>query len=180
MNMAELNKLVIRSIMEIPELRARQKKRDFSSAKEVFSEVQSALKTLLPVLRNYYRSEESQLDAIFAIEECAVNYVDLPRHQPYGTFLNDSVMKILNFLYDEDILPEDLILKWHNLPAKAHVKQFLPFFLHEPLLSPRRRQPSGGDLNEEDIGSLIRKIEALKKKLEPFIKWLQEAEEESE
>ncbi|OQV19096.1 Translation initiation factor eIF-2B subunit epsilon [Hypsibius exemplaris] len=179
--MDDVNKLIIRSILEIPEIRARQRKRELTSAKEVFGEVFHGLKILLPVLRNYYRSELSQMSALTSIVECAVNYVDLPRHQPYGAHLHESVMKIVKYLYDQDILAEEVILKWHRGASDEQVLSFLPFFLHEiaSQASPRRRHVSG-DLTDEDMTALARKVDLLKAKLEPFIKWLQEAEEESE
>ena len=68
------------------------------------------------------------------------------------------------------------------MPSKKHVDFFLPFFLHETsstLASPRRRHTSG-DLSDEDISALVRKVDVLKQKVEPVIRWLEEAEEESE
>lgn len=176
--MDELNKLVIRSIIEIPEIRARTKRKEFKDAGEVAKEVVAVMEFLKPVLQNYYKSPESQMDALYALEECVVNYMDLSKHQPYGSFLMAGCPKILHCLYNL-VLTEDVIMKWYQLPVKAHIRRFIPFFLHEiSQNSPRRRQISG-ELDEEEVLSLINKIEVYKLKIQPLIKWLEEAEEES-
>ena len=102
----DLNKLVMRSILEIPELRAKERRKEFASPREVFAEVQEVLATLKAVLQNYNRNMASQLNLLYAVEDCAVNYIDLPRHQPYGAYLHECVAKIIKFLYDEDVLLE--------------------------------------------------------------------------
>ncbi|XP_055347031.1 translation initiation factor eIF-2B subunit epsilon-like [Paramacrobiotus metropolitanus] len=180
--MTELNKLVVRAIIEIPELKSLKQRTELKSVKDASAQIVSAFETLLPVLRNYYRSSESQMDALLAIEECAVNYLDLPRHQPYGNLVISCCLNILHFLYNNDILTEDVIRKWYAEPEKAQVRRFLPFFLHEQQQhSPAgRRRHISGDLSDDEVSGLVKKAELLKQKIAPFIHWLEEAEEESD
>ncbi|GAV02889.1 hypothetical protein RvY_13396 [Ramazzottius varieornatus] len=181
-SMSDVNKLVLRAVLEIPELRGKTSKKEFSSSNEVHNEVTNIVKKVLPVFRNYYRNAESQLDALFSLEDCLVNYIDMTKHQPYGAHLADSAMKLFHFLYEQDILGEEVILKWYRQASNKHVEQFLPFFLHESSspTSPSRRRHQSGDLTDEDVQSLIKKIDALKKKVEKFVVWLMEAEEEDD
>lgn len=66
----------------------------------------------------------------------------------YKDELFNSSMKILNQLYDEDILEEEVLLEWAKKPSKKYISKEMSKKLHE--------------------------------KVEPFIKWLQEAEVDSD
>nr|XP_034300396.1 translation initiation factor eIF-2B subunit epsilon isoform X2 [Crassostrea gigas] len=73
-----------------------------------------------PLILNYIKSEESQLDCLHALEYFALS------NKTVSTLL----VKLLNILYDADILSEVVLIKWHNMEKeeeyKAIAKQVAP------------------------------------------------------
>lgn len=131
--MKDVNSLVIKAILNL----ACQ-----SEDKDYFSVVKSHLNHLLPLVRNYIRSDESQNDCIYALEEYCLN------NESILTPMN--FIKIIQYLYDNSVLDEDIIVSWFK----------------EPKMLP--------DHETEDQKKLRSRKEVIL-----FIKWLLEAEEES-
>jgi translation initiation factor eIF-2B subunit epsilon len=117
-----------------------QEGQDTLSAKELFAYCESSLLYLSPLLQNYVKSLESQLQLIQTLEEQA--------------FLNEIVgiifVRILHSLYDKDVIKEIAIMKWNTLSVTGSSEETLKHH------------------------------ERLKKQAQPFIQWLDEAEEESD
>ncbi|XP_046394084.1 translation initiation factor eIF-2B subunit epsilon [Ischnura elegans] len=137
----EVNLLVVKSIMSIPHAKT-EKQGDLSTPKgqlsgqQLFQQLKPIVQHFLPILKNYIRNKEAQFDCLQAIEEHAVDTAEF----------GEIVVKILHMLYDQDVLAEETIIKWH--------------------------QSSVSEAREE--------AKHLHTKLTPFIRWLQEADEESE
>ncbi|XP_076343757.1 eukaryotic translation initiation factor 2B subunit epsilon isoform X2 [Tachypleus tridentatus] len=132
--MKEVNTLVMKAILEIP----KQGSQEPLQPQVYLVALKPLLSQLLPLMKNYVRSKESQLDCLSALEEFGI----------VNEELGVIIMKVLHFLYEKDILSEPVILEWYSNP---------------PVL---------GDLDPAEQNLLRRKVQ-------PFIKWLEEAEEES-
>ncbi|KAH9529784.1 DnaJ sub C member 3, variant 4 [Dermatophagoides farinae] len=128
----EVNSLVIKAVLNL----ALNSDGNFSST------VKSNLKYGLPIIQNYIKSISSQNDCIYSIEEFQLQNKELV------TSLH--LIKIIKFLYEENVLEEDLILKWFYKPKSL----------------------SDHVTSEQET---LRKS----KEVGLFIKWLEEAEEES-
>lgn len=94
----EVNSLVIKAVLNL----ALNSDGNFSST------VKSNLKYGLPIIQNYIKSISSQNDCIYSIEEFQLQNKELV------TSLH--LIKIIKFLYEENVLEEDLILKWFYKP----------------------------------------------------------------
>ncbi|XP_014668054.1 PREDICTED: translation initiation factor eIF-2B subunit epsilon-like [Priapulus caudatus] len=128
--MRELNTLVTRAVLEMPHIRAGG---DDDAAALTPPQLMLQLKPLLvkfaPILSNYFKSADSQLDCLNALEEYSL-----------GCSSTAAVLaKVLHYLYNEEILGEQVIMQWYTKCQHAD----------------------------------------LKSQVQPFITWLQEAEEES-
>jgi translation initiation factor eIF-2B subunit epsilon len=79
---------------------------DFSEkpAKVQWEKTKEAILKLKGVFANYVKTMEHQMDLLGAIEEYAN---DNPQYRPL-------LMQTFHLLYDEEILTEDAILKWHK------------------------------------------------------------------
>ncbi|XKL63359.1 hypothetical protein PGB90_005723 [Kerria lacca] len=123
----EVNYNILRAILSI------QMNQEKPTMKEILQHVDSKLKYFTPILRNYIKNEEAQRDCLPAIEDVVFTSDKLKTISP----------KIIQFLYDKDILSEEIILSWFD------------------------------DISKNDVHNV-------KNILIPFIKWLNEAEEESD
>ncbi|CAG2161273.1 unnamed protein product [Oppiella nova] len=132
--MKDLNFLVIKAILDLPNSAV--------NPSAYFAQLKPSLDHLLPLIRNYIKSKESQNDCIEAIEDYCLK--DCQRITPI------MFVKLINYLYDNEVLREDVILEWHT-NAKP-----LPEL----------------DLEEQES---LRSHKAI----QGFIQWLTEAEEES-
>lgn len=128
--MKEVNSNLIKALLKLAE-----EKDNFDKA------VREYFDHMLPMIKNYIRSIDSQKDCIYAIEE----FFLLNNQYKPATFT-----KILDYLYDNNVLEEDLIISWFKKP------QSLP------------------DHEIEEQQTL-----RSQKEIRLFIKWLEEAEEES-
>ncbi|CAG0882649.1 unnamed protein product [Darwinula stevensoni] len=126
-SMKELCILVTRAIVSLSA--------DTEDPSALLASLLPLLTQLLPLFQQYIKGKESQLDCLAGLEEHA-------REHPAFAL---AFMRVLNFLYDKDILAEEAILEWNA---------------------------SGVTLE----GSAAE----IRKKVEPFIKWLKEADEESD
>ncbi|CAH1225813.1 EIF2B5 [Branchiostoma lanceolatum] len=104
-SMQELNVCVVRCVLESAHLRASL----MATASEYLAALKPLLQPMKGLLKNYIRNSESQQDCLMALEEY------------FGTHLNISavLVSVLNFLYNEDILEEDSILKWYRHTAPS-------------------------------------------------------------
>ena len=132
--MKDLNALVIKAILDLPECD--------DSPSAYFSRLKPTLDHLLPLIRNYIKSKDSQNDCITSIEEYSL--VNVQR-------INSLVfVKLINYLYDKEVLKEDIIIEWYQNP-----KPLVEFDLEE----------------QEQLRA--------QKPIQGFVQWLEEAEEES-
>ncbi|XP_078618032.1 translation initiation factor eIF2B subunit epsilon-like isoform X2 [Branchiostoma floridae x Branchiostoma japonicum] len=104
-SMQELNVCVVRCVLESAHIRASL----MATASEYLAALKPLLQPMKGLLKNYIRNSDSQQDCLLALEEY------------FGTHLNISavLVSVLNFLYNEDILEEDGILKWYRHPAPS-------------------------------------------------------------
>jgi len=129
--MKDLNMLVIKAILDLPE-----------NHNTYFTQLKPCFDHLLPLIRNYIKSKESQNDCLSSLEEYCLSQAD--RLTPL------VLVKVIAYLYDAEVLKEDVILEWYK-----NAKPLAEFDLEE----------------QETLRS--------QKPILNFIKWLQEAEEES-
>uniref|UniRef100_H2ZHD6 Translation initiation factor eIF2B subunit epsilon n=1 Tax=Ciona savignyi TaxID=51511 RepID=H2ZHD6_CIOSA len=129
MSVKDVVQTVTRSLLEIATDRT-------SNNAHYFSTVKKILAHYIPLLLNYNKHGSSQLDCIYTLEEFALN------SEPT---LNCLVKVILMYLYESDVLSEEVILHWNSNPRKLT-----------------------GIFSTEEV----------RNKVEKFIEWLEEAEEE--
>jgi len=93
----ELNGLLMKTILTLP-------LRSHGNAGQYFSQFKATAVRFLPLLKNYFRSRDSQKDLLGAIEEAS----------RCNDAILSSVPKVVHLLYDEelDILSEQVILDW--------------------------------------------------------------------
>ena len=115
-----------------------------------FTSFQPILKYFTPLFHNYVKSIESQRDCLYSMEHFALSKA--------STFTPGVFVKTLNYLYDEEILAEEVILHWHKN--------------HAPL-------PSLFINKNQSIDTLSQKKLRDSKLMINFVNWLAEAEEES-
>ncbi|XP_033107936.1 translation initiation factor eIF-2B subunit epsilon-like [Anneissia japonica] len=132
-SMKELVQLVTKAIVELPNTHSPT----VLTAKEFAAFIIPFIKTLIPLLKNYLKGSESQLDFLGSLQECCITIGSLCVSLP----------KILNILYDKDVLHEQVIVHWFK---KIPANDASPIF------------------------------QQLRKNVEPFITWLEEAEEETD
>ena len=96
--MKEVNSLVLKAILKL----AHQESGDF------FVILKEYMKHMLPVIKNYIRSHESQNDCIYSIEEFYLNNEDTIKPVVFA--------KIVQYLYNENVLEEEIILTWFKKP----------------------------------------------------------------
>lgn len=127
--------LVVKSILALPSLMGGE--HEYSTKK-----VLPILTKLLPLFKNYVKSPETQKDCLIALEEFALANSD--------NMSSGVLVKVIHYLYDKEVLAEQIILRWVNHPS--------------PL--------SEWDLVEQQH---LRKGA----EIQLFKRWLEEAEEES-
>ncbi|XP_034257090.1 translation initiation factor eIF-2B subunit epsilon isoform X2 [Thrips palmi] len=123
-SMREVNLLVVKAILNLPKLESGSYLPQLWPLQTYF----------MPIYKNYIRNPTAQIDCLQALQELAMAEQELLT----------AVPKLLSVLYNQDILNEEVILKWHS--------------------------ELEGDSEAEDLYKVAG----------PFIKWLEEAEVESE
>jgi len=95
----ELNGLLMKTILTLP-------LRSHENAGQYFSQFKVNAVRFLPLLKNYFRSRDSQVDVLGAIEEASCS----------SDLILSNVPKVVHLLYDEelDILSEQVILDWYS------------------------------------------------------------------
>ncbi|KAH9414859.1 DnaJ sub C member 3, partial [Dermatophagoides pteronyssinus] len=102
----EVNALVIKALLNLA--RNSNNQQQGNSNHHFLQTINSNLKYGLPIIRNYIKSISSQNDCIYAVEEFQL--------QNKESISSLYLVKIIEFLYEENILEEDLILKWFYRP----------------------------------------------------------------
>ena len=115
--------------------------------KPYFAALQTALQHCLPLFRHYVSTKDSQRDCLLALE----NYLLVSENALFSTSI---LVRMLNHLYDKDVLGEEAILQWYQNP------QLFPEMFHQ--------------IEGEDRTSLRQN-----RVLKTFVQWLLDAEEES-
>ncbi|XP_076445961.1 translation initiation factor eIF2B subunit epsilon-like [Babylonia areolata] len=128
----EVHQAVVKVLVEVP-LCAHSK----AQGKELFTAVLRHVDTHRGLLKHYIKNKEAQWDCLHALEDFAVE----------NERMLSVLSKVVQYLYDKDVLDERIIIAWHNTEAVE---------------------------DEEEEHNKIRK------QMEAFVTWLNEAEEESE
>lgn len=105
-NYREANFQVIRAMLTL------NNKAELEALNQVryFSQLISKLNYFLPVLKNYIKSTDSYEDCLSAIEDVAKS----------EEMLNTVAIKVIHHLYNENVLSEESILKWHQKDEDSH------------------------------------------------------------
>eukprot|EP01087_Luapelamoeba_hula_P004415 TRINITY_DN1435_c0_g1_i1.p1 TRINITY_DN1435_c0_g1~~TRINITY_DN1435_c0_g1_i1.p1 ORF type:complete len:497 (-),score=143.23 TRINITY_DN1435_c0_g1_i1:61-1551(-) len=93
---------------------------------------------------------------------CLEKKIDTTKGKPKTEFLAKKVLHVFKYLYDEDLLDEDVILQWY-----------------EPEDADDGVEGGGSTSNNNNKGNNAGQ-DPLRKAVAPFCKWLQEAESESD
>lgn len=147
---SEVNMLIVRALLDLPaQLDAP------AAPTSLASQIKSMLTRFWGVVKNYIRSPDSQLECLKATE-----YYTLmaQKSQHSANFTPATLTALISFLYDKDVLEEEVIMRWHRSP------QPLSALLLDDV-----------EVKSEEQAAL-RNHAAITK----FIEWLQEAEEESD
>lgn len=99
-NYREANFQVIRAMLTLNT----KAQMDVLNQVRYFTQLQSQLNYFLPVLKNYIKNMDSCEDCLSAIEDVAKG----------EEMLNTVVVKVIHHLYNENVLSEESILKWHQ------------------------------------------------------------------
>lgn len=112
-SMKEVNTLLVKAILEMPVKKA-------TSPQQYWAALRKNLIFLQTLLKNYLRNNESQNDCLASIQNFMENHTDFA----------STVLKILHFLYEGDLLSESAILGWYeSLPTGHHSKTQVSAFV---------------------------------------------------
>lgn len=111
MQLNEVNFFVIKAIFSLPAIQ------NSSDPLETFKNVYDYLGD--KVLKNYIKGDGAMVDCLNAIIECCEE----------SEKLRPKLLKTLHFLYNEDVLSEDIILSWFEDIDKEWVKKSLKKFI---------------------------------------------------
>lgn len=169
-NIDVLHSLLTKCILEYPILT-----KTGTDPKSYATAITKLLKTLLGIFKNYIKDEVSSLSLLQSLEDTASEH----------PVIIDSCQKILYFFYDNDILKEDVILKWYEDTADKEEGNLKSGFGGD-----FSDDEDDGDEEEEEEEEIIGtetkseddnvSAELIRKALKPFIEWLRDAEEESD
>ncbi len=136
-SMKEVNSLVIKAMLSLPAIITPVKSiylliwyfltklillsiyQSISGNKEYWAALLPIVKHFKPVLENYLKNNQSQLDSLEAMEEYGVHHAELAQ----------AVFQALHFLYEQDVLSEEAILEWYENPPNdpSALKTFRKF-----------------------------------------------------
>ncbi|KAK7603353.1 hypothetical protein V9T40_003352 [Parthenolecanium corni] len=109
---SEVNFNVIRAILNI-------NLSDAGNAKQMWQHMESKLKYFLPIIRNYIKDSRAQRDCLAALEDVTASYGQLKM----------VLVKIINYMYDKDVLAEEAIVAWYNELSNEEIKTCLLSFI---------------------------------------------------
>lgn len=118
---------------------------------DFFSQLKSIFTIFLNLIKNYIKSHDSQVMCLQALEQFSLNRKEM--------MTTPRLCKLIMMLYEEDVLEDEAIIDWYS--NVRPLPQLLVF---------------GDESVEADAQVKLRKEDVLVK----FIKWLEEAEEESD
>jgi translation initiation factor eIF-2B subunit epsilon len=105
--MKEVNMKVIAAILELPNIEKEL------SAQELLAKQLPLLTQLLPLIKNYIKNMESQLDCLAALEEYCYNHPTTVQ----------ILSKVISVLYDKDVLSEEAILRWFKQDNEDNLEE---------------------------------------------------------
>jgi translation initiation factor eIF-2B subunit epsilon len=144
----EVNTLMIQALIEVADSAA--------EGTTLAAKTLSLVKFLLPLIKNYVRDETSQSDCLLALEEYYLCNKE--------TFNASLLVKVIKFLYDNDILEEEVICEWFR-DASGELSCLIHKLKEE-------------EVDEEKVN--CQRLSLRKERLvKQFIQWLEEADEES-
>ena len=117
--------------------------------KSISVKVEDVVNQFLPLIKNYIKTQNSQKDCLLSLEEFTLSNIN--------TTSMNLLTKMISFLYEKEILEEDVILNWYESPSTISSLLF-------------------------DIEYDIKDQTFLRqqKSILTFVQWLKEAEEESD
>lgn len=118
---------------------------------DFFSQIKTVFSFFLKLIKNYIKSSESQVICLRAMEQFCLHRKD--------ALTTARLCKLIMFLYEEDVLEDESIVNWYN-----NIKPLPQLMVFED------------DPHEMAKQATLRKEDVLVK----LIKWLEEAEEESD
>lgn len=143
----EVNTLIMQALIEVSD--------STSTSPTAAVRTLSLLKFLQPLIKNYVRDERSQADCLLALEEYHLHNKE--------AFNASMFVKVIKYLYDNDVLEEEVICEWFNDPSGD-----LSDLIHK----------AKEEVTEKEMQS--RRLSLRKEKLvKQLIQWLEEADEES-
>lgn len=135
----EVTTVVIQALLKLPSA---------SSSDQYWTQLSTSLNKFIPLLKKYIRTQESQRIFLLAIEEYY--------HHHASAFTCTCLVKLLNWLYDEELIEEEAIVDWFtDAPS-------LPELIFEETLKSKR--------------DALRK----EKLLTRFMEWLETDEDDSQ
>ena len=116
---SDLNSMVVRAALDVPLWRAVAAHDETKitalkslDSRELLKRYKHILRTLLPVINVYIKDAKSQLDCINSLASyITCNQTRLDRLLPISA-------QLVHFMYDEDVLSEDVLLRWYAGWAK--------------------------------------------------------------
>lgn len=161
-NIDVLHSLLTKCILEYPILADECK-----DSKSYAVAIMKFLKTFLAIIKYYIKDEASSLCVLQSLEDTAVE----------NPMILDSCSKILYYLYDKDVLKEEVILKWYEDSPDDSANQ--DYVSNDEEDEDREETDEIKRANEEieegNVGG-----ERVRNIVKPFIEWLKDAEEESD
>ncbi|XP_050417431.1 translation initiation factor eIF-2B subunit epsilon [Patella vulgata] len=127
----DVHRMVVKAVIDLPLLISKD-----IEATQVINILKPQLAAQKPLLLNYIKSPEAQLDCLNALEGFSEE----------NKLVKSALIKIIHYFYNEDMLDEQVIFKWY------------------------KKEPHPDNITSHT---------AVRKQVAPFIKWLQDAEEES-
>lgn len=102
MTITEVNQVVTKSILELPTVLFPQV--PASNSKEMLPHLKQLLLQFMDLIKNYIKNRDSQMDLLTTLKDHAFS------HESFTGVL----MNVLHFLYDKDVLQEDVIIAWYT------------------------------------------------------------------
>ncbi|BDA43794.1 Translation initiation factor eIF-2B subunit epsilon [Coccomyxa sp. Obi] len=89
---------------------------------ELLTRLQRLLKTWAPLLQKFLRSEDDQVDLLLTLEEFCGEEGVFEGTGEQGSLFSAVFAKVLQLLYDTDVIEEDAFFKWADEKANAEAE----------------------------------------------------------